>query len=185
MTKIQRPPLTPEQQKLVEQNHGLIIAYAVQLQLPVDEVYGALAMGLCKAATIFKPELGYKFSTIAYKCMRSELALEHRAYYRHNIPQDQMWSIDSMRSDDGRCSDVSYLDYIDDPALISRFDYSSVELRDFYQMLNPIERDIATRLQATQSAKDVAQQIDRSQQYVSWVRHKLKKKWHQYLALTA
>lgn len=45
--------LTPQQQKLVEDNHNLIYSLAYKKNINLDEFYGDLAIGLCKAALAF------------------------------------------------------------------------------------------------------------------------------------
>ena len=59
-------PLTDEQRKVVEENHNLIYKVLNDHCLDVDEWYDVAAIGLCKAAQLFKPESGFKFSTYAY-----------------------------------------------------------------------------------------------------------------------
>ena len=61
--------LDEKQKKLVEENHSLIYSFAHSHNLPLDEYYDILAIALCKAGMTFKPELGYAFSTYAYKIM--------------------------------------------------------------------------------------------------------------------
>ena len=45
--------LTPEQQKLVTDNHNLIYSLANAKNIDLDEYYDVLAIGLCKAAITF------------------------------------------------------------------------------------------------------------------------------------
>lgn len=68
--------LTKEQQQLVEDNHNLIYSYLHKRHLPIDstfDFYGDAALGLCTAAYIYDPSLGFKFSVIAYKSMETEI----------------------------------------------------------------------------------------------------------------
>ena len=69
--------LNDAQRKLVEDNHNLIYSYLNKKHFSIDSIhdfYGDCAIGLCIAAYIFKPELGYKFSTLAYKTMGTEIS---------------------------------------------------------------------------------------------------------------
>jgi len=63
--------MTTEQQKLCEDNHGLIYYFLTKRDLPIDEFYGLAAIGLCKAAISYNGK--YKFSTFAYKCISNEV----------------------------------------------------------------------------------------------------------------
>lgn len=68
--------LTKEQQQLVEDNHNLIYSYLHKRHLPIDstfDFYGDAALGLCTAAHMYNPSLGFKFSVIAYKAMETEI----------------------------------------------------------------------------------------------------------------
>ena len=64
MKKIYDFKLTKEQQQLVEDNHNLIYSYLNKRHLPIDstfDFYGDAALGLCTAAHIYNPSLGFKF----------------------------------------------------------------------------------------------------------------------------
>lgn len=62
--------LTAEQQKLVTQNHNLIYGCLKKYNLSYEEYYDVAAEALCKASTMYNPELS-TFSTYAYRCMRN------------------------------------------------------------------------------------------------------------------
>ena len=79
--------LTPEQQKLVADNHNLIYSFAIKSKIDVAEYYDVLALGLCKAA-LYHDGVSGKFSTLAYKCMRTvymdEVITHDKRYKRGN-----------------------------------------------------------------------------------------------------
>jgi RNA polymerase sigma factor (sigma-70 family) len=58
-------PLTPEQRKLAEENHGLIYDYVFQRNLELNDWYDELAIALCQAARSYNPSRG-SFSTWAF-----------------------------------------------------------------------------------------------------------------------
>lgn len=67
--------LTDEQKKFAAENHGMIFAFLHDAGLPVDEFYGAAAIGFLRAVNKYYERsdlLCYSFSTIAWKNMRSE-----------------------------------------------------------------------------------------------------------------
>lgn len=70
--------LTPEQQKLVEDNHNLIYSFLNSRGLSIDDYYDVAAIGLCQAAALFDASKGLKFSTYAYTAMRNEVLKEIR-----------------------------------------------------------------------------------------------------------
>lgn len=83
--------LTKEQQKLVEDNHGLIYSFLQSRNLPFDEFYDLAAIGLCTAAIGFDPTKGYEFSTYAYRVMASKILIEYRQKRNLRvIPEDKL-----------------------------------------------------------------------------------------------
>lgn len=97
-----------EYQRLVEENHNLIYAFMQKHNLPEDW-YGDCAIGLCKAAKTFDKSRGYKFSTVAYKCMYSEMAIRYRDYENKRVPAV---SLNAIISDD---TDSEYNSFVPDP----------------------------------------------------------------------
>lgn len=69
--------LTNEQRRFVSKNHNLIYDYAYTYNLDIDEWYGVLAIGLCKATMGKFDNTKSKFSTFAYKCMRNAVKQEY------------------------------------------------------------------------------------------------------------
>ncbi len=72
--------LTPEQQKLVEDNHNLIYHILNKMNLDIEEYYGLAAIGLCQAARNYSNTKA-KFSTYACFIMR---AVIHNEFTRKN-----------------------------------------------------------------------------------------------------
>ena len=62
--------LSPEQQKLVADNHNLIYSFARKYKIDIEEYYDVLALGLCKAA-MYHDGVSGKFSTLAYQSMKT------------------------------------------------------------------------------------------------------------------
>ena len=68
-------PLNKEQQILAEKNHNLVFKFLKDHNLGMDEIddwYGVVAIGLCKAASVYDVERGVAFSTLAYAVMQNE-----------------------------------------------------------------------------------------------------------------
>ena len=71
--------LSPEQQKLVADNHNLIYSFAYKYKIDIGEYYDVLALGLCKAA-MYHDGVSGKFSTLAYQSMKT-VYLNEVVYY--------------------------------------------------------------------------------------------------------
>ena len=81
--------LTPEQQRLVEDNHNLIYSFIQLKRLDLDEWYDVCAIGLCHAAQKWNPARG-KFTTIAYRAMLT--AVDHTNVVQNkHYPQAQVY----------------------------------------------------------------------------------------------
>ncbi|MBQ6819227.1 MAG: sigma-70 family RNA polymerase sigma factor [Clostridia bacterium] len=68
--------LPRERHPLVEDNMGLVHACCRRLSgrgIEYDELFAAGSLGLCKAASGFDPELGYRFSTYAVPVILGEM----------------------------------------------------------------------------------------------------------------
>ena len=68
--------LTPEQQSFAADNHGLVYAFLNERRLQNDDFYDIVVFGFLRAVRNYlsKPQLRrYKFSTIAYNAMKSDL----------------------------------------------------------------------------------------------------------------
>lgn len=74
--------LTYDEQKLVEDNHGLIYLVADCMDLDIDEYYGLLAIALCHAAQKYKlRKRAYDFSEFAKITMIREYFIYERGKY--------------------------------------------------------------------------------------------------------
>lgn len=86
-------PLTEAQQKLVEENIGLIAGYANLHGLDLsnnriyayEDLYGTLAIGLCKAISSYDPNKG-ALSSYVYRAMDYEMLTARKKFKLHNPP---------------------------------------------------------------------------------------------------
>ena len=74
--------LTPEQSKLVEENHQLIYGFLTKYKLPESEWYDLCAIGLIRAAMDYNKDKG-AFSTLAYMYMFNNMRNELIQIERH------------------------------------------------------------------------------------------------------
>ena len=63
--------LTPEQVRMVEENHNLIYGFLHKNNL-CEDMYSVVGIGLCRAVASFDAGKGTTFSTYAYTCMLNE-----------------------------------------------------------------------------------------------------------------
>lgn len=89
--------LTPEQIRLIEDNHDLTYWYMGKNGLDFDEWYDIVVFGLIRTAQCYDPSKG-AFSTLACKNMRNQILLELR-YRSFRFKPEQLQSLDLELSD--------------------------------------------------------------------------------------
>ena len=80
--KANHTPLTPEQSDFAAAHHNLIYSYLNKRGLSVDKFYDIAVFGYLRAVRKYfeREDLReYKFSTIAYPCMQSDIGNHFRA----------------------------------------------------------------------------------------------------------
>lgn len=82
--------LNDKQRNLAERNHNLIYSFAHKKNISIEEYYGALAEGLCKAAVSYDESKG-RFSTLAYTCMANEMnGVWRKRHRKSSVPSDMI-----------------------------------------------------------------------------------------------
>lgn len=158
--------LTPKQQKLVEDNHNLIYSLAYKKNINLDEFYGDLAIGLCKAAIIFDERKG-RFSTLAYTSMYNEYKMRIRRMTAARIvPPDQILSMDiQVQSEDSDAQTTTFANLIPDEKVkiehdvITRLTYESLS-----KNLKDDERIIMEMLMDGMTQSDISRHFGLSRQ---------------------
>ena len=173
--------LTKEQQSLVEANHNLIYKYAHDRNLEIEDYYGILAIGLCKAAIKFESEKG-KFSTFAFLFMKSEVEM----YWRHImsssiIPEDKILSYNADKESDDSDNSSDFVGDFADVKLVEDIVTSEITSNEMMQLLNKEESTIATYLFDGMSRLEIAEEMNCTRQNVEYYIGKIKKKWTNYL----
>lgn len=85
-------PLTGEQRRFAEQNHGLIYAFLHKTGCDINEYYDTAALSFLQAVQRYltQPQLRrYAFSTVAWRAMGSGIAAEYRAGERRRLAEQQ------------------------------------------------------------------------------------------------
>ena len=168
--------LSKDQQDLVSDNHNLIYSYANKMNLDINEYYGLLAIGLCKAAKTYDPNRGYAFSTYAYYVMRTECY----QYWRHlsggnQIPEELIFSYNAPLSDEDDGKD--YIERINDIFGTYQLNTTGVEVKEFLESLTKKEKQIIFEKMHGYTQKEIAIHIGKSQTIVCRMVNRIKEKW--------
>lgn len=170
-------PLTPQQQKLVEDNHNLIYSLAYKKNINLDEFYGDLAIGLCKAALAFDENRG-KFSTLAYTSMYNEYKIRLRQITAERIvPQDKILSMDVQIQSEDSDGTTTFANLIQDETVqieqdvVAKLTYDSL-----MKKLKDDERVILEMLMDGVNQTDIANHFGFSKQYASVKIQKIRNK---------
>lgn len=78
-------PLTPKEATFAAENHALVLRFLKDNHLPENEYYDVVIFGYLRAVKRYFSEkalANYKFSTIAWNCMRVDLINFHKAQNR-------------------------------------------------------------------------------------------------------
>lgn len=168
--------MTPEQQKLVTDNHNLIYSFLHSKNLSIEEWYDAAAIGLCKAAIGFKEEKSC-FSTYAYLCMNCTIGIIKRTERASKtIPEACLVYYDSNFQSGEETQIATILDVIpggentEDQA-ISNFTFEQIE-----EDMKENEKQIMELFSAGYKQMEIAAIMNCSQPQVSRIKAKIIKK---------
>ena len=153
--------MTEEQKKLAEENHSLIYFYARKDNVSkqdFDDMYGILAIGLCKAARDYDESRGSAFSTVAMGYMLNECRNAYRCdkYKNGKLTICSYNNIFPLSDDDGTAEYINVIegksDVWDDINLIE-FNQFNEQLRKiaYLSYLGYNQKEIAKEMGITQS----------------------------------
>ena len=173
--------LTESQRELAGKNHNLIYKFAKIKEADLEEFYGVLAIGLCKAARAYDASSGYKFSTLAYRCMDNE----YKMYWRgelssRHIPSNMIVSYNKMMEDnDGKSAE--FLGIISNRLDSCSLDYSRVETLEFFRSLSDIQKIVLNGLMYGYRDTELAEYTGFTRSYIGKVKRDIRrraaKKW--------
>lgn len=171
--------LNEEQRKLAEENHNLIYGYCKRHNVDTDEYYDILAIGLCKAATVYDSSTNNKFSTLAERCMRNELNDYFRSVNKkNNIPENNIISYDAP-SEDGNGVDLKNIVHNNvslDEKLISK-----QTINEMLSLLNEKEKTVTLFLIQGNTEREIAVMMNFTPQNVNKIKKGIRKKLQAYL----
>ena len=168
--------MTVEQKELIENNHNLIYDFAKKRNLFIDDYYDILAIGICKAAIIYDKNIGC-FSTVAYKCMDSEIGMYKRyTNSQKRIPEEMIFSYDTPLPN-GEDEETSFIDVISDNNDLIENIISDVSCSILLNMLNEKEKIIVEYLVSGLKQSEIAKILNTKQQNIAYIVKRIKEKW--------
>lgn len=170
-------PLTDEQRKLVEDNHTLIYWYIYKKNPSVqniDDIYGILALVLCRCAKNYKPDERAKFSTFVTRAFANEIA---KYYYLAHCATRAIHHEDVMASLDYEYAASNGHDTYDMYEVIPSFErgYDYAELKCMYAQakMSPSVRTVMYyKLYGEYSDSMIANIMQLSRERVRQLKHK-------------
>lgn len=174
-------PLTQEQKELAEKNHNLIYGLAYKCGIDIEEFYGVLAIGLCKAAKHYDSNRG-AFSTFAYKTMYYEYIKEVQSISGKSIPQymiipldtEALWASQSDNSGDSMTLANIVPDknvHVEDDVLCE------IQYEKFLDSLHGSDREIMEMLKNGLTKAEIANALHMSYQNVRSKVTKIMRRW--------
>ena len=174
--------LNDKQRQLAEQNHNLIYSFAKKFQLNLDEYYGVLATGLCKAALSYV-DGEFQFSTFAYTCMLNVVKSYRRDRYaqRRILNEMDTLSLDEPILNNGDDQETTVGETIADKSVDVQNDCESNGLQQaFSDYLNDKEREILKYLLQGFIYKEIAEIMGGSKQNVGQYVQRIRRKWVEF-----
>lgn len=165
--------LTPAQQKLAEDNYGLVFSFLNDHGLNSDAVedwHGIAAVALCNAAMTYDESRGIAFSTYAYKCMENDF------FHACNKQKNELNVVVSFEDIVPNTDDRTYAELIGGSEDVDMSVFDNDVIRDTYNRLPPAEkRVVALVFGEGYSGVEAAAKLKVSSQYISKVCRKFKR----------
>lgn len=169
--------MTESERKLAAENHNLIYKFAVDSKIDAEEYYDVLAIGLCTAAKLFDPAHGTKFSTFAYRCMRTELFQTMRGERaKGRRPAGGVVSYDAEISNGD-----TYLDYVSGVDGRYELDIHVPEVNEYISKLDPMQKRVLDGLLSGETMMSIAEKSGYSRQRVHQIKRELQNEWLRYI----
>ena len=170
--------MTDEQRKLVEDNHDLIYGYLHKKEFNIDEYYDIAAIGLCKAAIKYDLTKS-KFSTFAFKCIRTEMDIYHTSLNKKtSVPKNLVCSYDMPAIDDVKEAMINTV--LKDNNDNIGYSIENIVFEEFLVTLKNKEKVIVEYLKEGLTQQEIAKKTNKSQQAVSLNIKSIRKKWEEF-----
>ena len=150
--------LSPEQQKLVEDNHNLIYSFAHSRRLKLEQYYDVLAICLCNAACDYEKNKG-EFSTLAYKYMENGVRNEINLQNLKRTEKDKtLLYFDAPISNSGE-EGMSYFDTVKDEKIFENDSILFCTFQRLYSILDYREQEILKMLYQEYGRKEICNRL--------------------------
>jgi RNA polymerase sigma factor (sigma-70 family) len=166
--------LTLKQRQFAEDNHNLVYSFLNFKHLSYDEHYDIVIFGYLRAVKRYfeYPELQkYRFSTIAYSAMKSDLSNYYRKLYKRK-QQAVIISFDALEFNDG----ISVIDVTVEDTIVDMISYEQL-LQQISSLLSEEQFSILQMKADGYSEREIAKQYEipvySVQDILSTVREKL------------
>ncbi len=174
--------LTKEQRDLVAKNYGLLYGCANKYNLDLEEQYGLLAIGLCRAAETYDASRGCTFASWAYLWMLGQVSHDYTPTKRgRRIPKDAMISYDTPVSGSEH-GETHMLDILAADGCQTNFDATEVEVEDFIRSLPPKHRLVCQRLMEGHVMDTIGAEIGCTRSNVCLIKKNICQRWQEYTA---
>lgn len=160
----------------------MIYSFAKKFQLNLDEYYGVLATGLCKAALSYV-DGEFQFSTFAYTCMLNAVKnYQARKYAQRRILNEMdILSLDEPILNNGDDQETTIGEIISDKSVDVQNDCEANGLQQaFSDYLNGKEREILKYLLQGLIYKEIAEIMGGSKQNVGQYVQRIRRKWIEF-----
>jgi len=116
--------MEPKAENYLKLARSIAKKYTKPKENPMDsDAYSDALLGLVYALRRFKPELGYKFTTLAHRCMRNTIFDEHKKRKRKIV---------TVPLDEDICDPANFLNRVMVEDLLDKDDTDRTILRKYY-----------------------------------------------------
>lgn len=170
-----------ERNKIIEQNHGLVISFLSKNHLTDNSVfdyYGAACIGLIRAAEMYDESLGIAFSTYAITCIDKSIRNEYAKLHRKmEIPDYAKVYVDKSVPDGCNIEEMegTIKDFLIDTTRPIEDVIFFTDLAKIYRKYTNRERDIICDGLSGIRFEDIGKKWGVSKQRVSQILEKFKK----------
>ena len=162
--------LNNEQRKLVEDNHNLIYQYLIDNNLPQDEYYDMVAIGICKAAMKYDTSKG-AFSTYVYKVVTNYINTEETIARRHTV---SAMSYNVTASVHGEDTDVEHIEIFASNTDVENENVTKTFFKWFIEYMNLRELQIMYCKTKNMTNKDIGKMYNVTHAAISSVWRRIK-----------
>ncbi len=163
--------MTEEQRAFAEKNYGLVFSFMAKHGYDPEEYYGDAAIGLCRAAMNYQPDMGNTFSTFAYSCMQHQCLAKLRSDIRKS--RFNVVSLEDAFHDDSALRFIDVVSSGED--LYASAESVSILMRKMKDRLSLRELQIILLRLQGKTLKEIAGILGCSWQNVSLVMQKIQK----------